>query len=277
MYKKTIELFLLDGNSNDRIICYISNWDGIGIKIPKTMLKQSKERLELQNTGIYFLFNKSDNNGSVYIGESENVFDRLKQHLPEDTWNEALVFVKKDNNLNKAHVKFLENYFYNLAFKADRYSLKNNTVPTKSSISESDIAAMEEFAYYVKLIANTLGYKAFEELRKIETNDDNNYFIQSIGLQAKGCLVNEGFIVNKGSQSNVIFKTASSKFLKRKWESLRDENIVDVNGIFLKDCLFASPSTAAAMILGRNANGLTEWKNKNKQTLKDVLVNDIKN
>ncbi len=134
MYKKTIELFLLDGNPNDRIICNISNWDGIGIKIPKTKIKESKERKELKNTGLYFLFNKSDNNSSVYIGEAENVFDRLLQHMSEDTWNEALVFVKKDNNLNKAHVKHLENYFYGLAILADRYSIKNSIIPTKSSI-----------------------------------------------------------------------------------------------------------------------------------------------
>jgi len=217
MYKKTIELFLFDGNPNDRIICNISNWDGVGIKIPKTKLKESKERSELQNTGLYFLFNKDDNNGSVYIGEAENVFDRLLQHMSEDTWNEALVFVKKDNNLNKAHVKYLENYFYNLAVAADRYSLKNSSVPTKSSISEADGATMEEFAYYIKMITNTLGYKAFEKLVEIEPQEDCNYFIQSVGLHAEGKMTNEGFVVFKGSESKTVFKTASSSSLRRKY------------------------------------------------------------
>lgn len=269
-------MFLLDGNPNDRIICNISNWDGIGIKIPKTKLKESKERKELQNTGLYFLFNKNDDNDFVYIGEAENVFDRLLQHMSEDTWNDALVFVKKDNNLNKAHVKYLENYFYNLAILADRYSIKNSTIPTKSSISEADEATMEEFAYYVKMITNTLGYKAFEKLVESEFQTDYNYFIQSVGLHAEGKMTNEGFVVIKGSESSTIFKTASSKSLRRKWESLREEKIVDSKGIFIKDYLFSSPSTAAAMILGRNANGLTEWKNQNKIALKEVLISDVK-
>lgn len=275
MYKKTIELFLLDGNPNDRIICNISNWDGIGIKIPKTKLKESKNRNELKNTGLYLLFNKNENDGSVYIGEAENVFDRLLQHLSEDTWNEALIFVKKDNNLNKAHVKFLENYFYRLAVETDRYVVKNSTVPTKSSISESDVATMEEFAYYIKMITNTLGYKAFEKLVENETQEGNKYFINSIGLNAVGRMTNEGFVVIKGSISNNNFKKASAESLKRKWEYLREENIVDENGIFTKDYLFSSPSLAAAMILGRNANGLTEWKNKQNKTLKEVLNKDI--
>lgn len=272
MYKKTIELFLLDGNPNNRIICNISNWDGIGFKIPRTMIKESKDRVELNNTGVYFLFNKSEK--ILYIGEAENVYLRILQHLSEDYWNEALIFIKKDNGLNKAHVKFLENYFYNIARSVDRYVIKNSTVPTKSSISESEKAAMEEFAYYIKLITNTLDYKSFEKLVENEAKNSDDFFINSIGLQARGRMTNEGFVVIKGSESNNEFKTASSKSLKRKWMQLREENIVNKNGIFTKDYLFSSPSLAAAMVLGRNANGLIEWKNNKKITLKAISTNN---
>ncbi len=117
---------------------------------------------------------------------------------------------------------------------------------------------MEEFAYYVKIITNTLGYKAFEKLVEDENKKGNDFFINSIGLSAKGRMTNEGFVVMNGSQSSNSFKTASSKSLKRKWELLREENIVNEDGVFKKDYLFTSPSLAAAMILGRNANGLTE-------------------
>ena len=97
------------------------------------MIKQSKDRNELNNTGIYFLFNKSEK--TIYIGEAENVYQRLLQHLFEDYWNEVLIFIKKDNGLNKAHVKYLENYFYNIAKSVNIYAIKNCMVPTKSSIS----------------------------------------------------------------------------------------------------------------------------------------------
>lgn len=133
---------------------------------------------------------------------------------------------------------------------------------------------MEEYAYYVKLISNTLDYKTFENIVEKENKNDN-YFINSIGLQASGRMTSEGFVVFKGSESNKEFKRASSKSLKVKWEQLREENVVDENGIFVKDYLFSSPSLAAAMILGRNANGLTEWKNSKKITLKQVLT-DVK-
>lgn len=270
MHKKTIELFLLDGTPNNRIICNISNWDGIGFKIPKTMIKESKDRVELNNTGVYFLFNKSEK--IIYIGEAENIYSRISQHLSEDYWNEALIFIKKDNSLNKAHVKFLENYFYNIAKSVDRYDIKNSNVPTKPSISESEEFAMEEFTYYIKLITNTLDYKSFEKLVENDDKNGDDFFINSIGLQARGRITNEGFVVIKGSESNNEFKVASSKSLKRKWMQLREQNIVDKNGIFTKNYLFSSPSLAAAMVLGRNANGLTEWKNNKKVTLKAILM-----
>lgn len=273
MHKKTIELFLLDGTPNGRIICNISNWDGVAFKIPKTKIKDSKDRNELKNTGLYLLFGKNYDKDSVYIGEAENIYNRLVQHLSEDDWNDALVFVKKDNKLNKAHVKYLENYFYNITKTVDRYEIRNSTIPTKSSISEFDESTMNEFAYYIQMITNILGYKAFVNLVENDNNEKNIYFIDSIGIKATGQMTQEGFVVMKGSESSNSFKEASSYSLRKKWEYLRTENIVNNEGIFIKDYLFSSPSMAAAMVLGRNANGLTEWKNKNKKTLKSILLN----
>lgn len=276
MYKKSIELFLLDGTPNDRIICSISNWDGLCFKIPKTKIKESKDRVELQNTGVYILFNKDQDTGLAYIGEAENIYERLLQHVSKkEFWSECLIFVKKDNSLNKAHIKFLENSLYFLAKETNRYSIENNTIPTKSSVSESDMAAMEEFAYYIKMLTSILGYKIFDKLVNLnEFKTENIFYINSIGLNAKGILTNEGFVVMKESQSSTSFKTASSISLKNRWLSLRENKTVDKNGIFQKDILFSSPSLAAAMVLGRNANGLTEWKNKNKNNLKTILSSD---
>jgi len=120
------------------------------------------------------------------------------------------------------------------------------------------------------------------EEQKIE--EEEIYYINSIGLQAKGMLTNEGFVVFKGSQSNSEFKEASSPSLRNKWLLLKENGSIDSNNLFSKDYLFGSPSTAAGIILGRNANGLTEWKNKDKQSLKsqlekesDKLTEELKN
>lgn len=42
---------------------------------------------------------------------------------------------------------------------------------------------------------------------------------------------------------------------------------------FTDDYIFSSPSTAAIMVMGRNANGLSEWKSKDGKTLKEFETN----
>lgn len=53
-----------------------------GNKIPRIEVSDCK-RDDIQEPGVYFLFCKEEGNDedSVYIGEAENVKDRLLQHL----------------------------------------------------------------------------------------------------------------------------------------------------------------------------------------------------
>jgi len=100
MFAKKIELFLMDGAANGRWACELSNWSGKAYKISRTLLSESKDRPDLVSTGVYFLLGKRDSldeKERIYIGEAENLFERLKQHLGgKDFWNEVIVFLSKD-------------------------------------------------------------------------------------------------------------------------------------------------------------------------------------
>ena len=107
---------------------------------------------------------------------------RLKQHLKDASyWSDCIVVISKDNLLNKAHVKFLENKFYGLAKAAGRSVVINNTIPTCSSISEYDEAMLLEFISNAKLLVNTLGYKIFDTIEdsSIKQKDDQILFCLS--------------------------------------------------------------------------------------------------
>ena len=165
-FGKVIKLFLVDGTPNGRWICELSNWTGIAYKIPRSMIKESENRTELSSPGVYFLFGYDDVNDKplIYIGEAEDIIKRLKQHLEKkDNWNEAIAFISKDSNLNKAHIKYLENQFYGIAKECDRYSIDNSNTPTKSSVSEAEQSELEEFIYNAKILVNALGHKTFEK------------------------------------------------------------------------------------------------------------------
>lgn len=63
-------------------------------------------------------------------------------------------------------------------------------------------------------------------------------------------------------------------------QQLIEKNIVRQNGTsleFFEDYIFTSPSLAAAIVMGRNANGLEEWKLANGQTLKMYETSDKNN
>ncbi len=272
-FGKVIKLFLLDGSPNGRWICELSNWTGIAYKIPRNMIKNSENRSELKSPGVYFLFgyNEDLEKPLIYIGEAEDILTRLKQHIEKkDNWNEVILFISKDNNLNKAHIKYLEHEFYTVAKECDRYSIDNKTIPTKSSVSEPDKAELEEFIYNSKMLVNALGHKVFEPISEniISDKTQNPTFYLPVGNGKAMCIqTSDGFVLLKGS--HIHKKSADSLNIgaKKKVEASRLNGEI-TNDILQKDKSFSSSSAAAAFAAGYSISGPQQWKTSDGKTLK---------
>ena len=280
-FGKTIKIFLIDGDPNGRMSCELSNWTGKAYKIPRIKIKECTDRDDLMNTGVYLLFGKDEEGKDlVYIGEAESILKRLNQHLNQkDFWNETIVFVSKDDNLNKAHIKYLENRLHDIAQLAKRYKIENSVIPTQSSISESDRAEMEEFVENVKMLVNTLGHKVFDEKREFKPKQKHEIFSikAARGADGQGEPSSDGFVVLKGSKAAAtIVNSMSASFIVLRQKLIDDGVLVDKGEFyeFSDDYIFSSPSTAAVMVMGRSANGLSEWKQKDGKTLKDFENNE---
>lgn len=280
-FGKTIKIFLIDGDPNGRMSCELSNWSGKAYKIPRIKVKDCTDRNDLLNTGVYLLFGKDEEGKDlVYIGEAEFILKRLTQHLNQkDFWNETIVFISKDDNLNKAHIKYLENRLHDTALQAKRYKVQNSIIPTQSSISESDKAEMEEFIENIKMLVNTLGHKVFDEKREFKPKQkQETFFIKAArGADGLGEPSSDGFVVFKGSKAAAtIVNSMALSFVTLRQKLIDDGVLVDKGDYyeFTEDYIFSSPSTAAVMVMGRNANGLTEWKQKNGKTLKEFETNE---
>ena len=273
-FNKTIQMCIFDGNPNGRIMCELSNWNGRIYKISRNDLSEFANRSDSEYTGVYFLFGRDEeNNDTVYIGEAERMIVRLKQHLKDrDYWNDCVVVISKDNFLNKAHVKYLENKFYNLASDSKRASIINSTVPTCSSISEFDEAMLEEFIENSKLLVNTLGYKVFEKVDTsiVDKELELMYIKAARGADAKGFLVSDGFLVVSGSRIALDTTASMPDTLVKFRNRLIEKGIVSTNYIFQNDYIFTSPSLAASVVMGRSANGRTEWKTIDNRSIKDI-------
>lgn len=166
---------------------------------------------------------------------------------------------------------------HEIACAANRFEILNNNTPTKSAISEPDMAEMEEFLANARMLVSTLGYKVFEPLREggAEVGEgDNHFFLKGArGAEAQGEPSSEGFVVLKDSTLAIDHVKSCHSYVVKLRESLIEKEVVVENGeslTLVSDYLFTSPSTAAAVVMARTANGLIEWKTKDGRTLKMV-------
>ena len=168
----------------------------------------------------------------------------------------------------------MESRLYQWAQDTGRFRLKNTVKPTRSKISEADEAEMEEFLKYVRLLTTILGHKVFEPVAQAQNkpiNASNTLYLKARGIQATGEVTSEGFVVHKGSQSTKDCVPSCASWVANFREKLQSESILseqDEYFVYEKDFLFATPSGAACVTLGRNTNGWQQWKNTDGQTLK---------
>ena len=276
VYGKAIELFLVNGTAESLVTAELSNWNGKAIKIPRKEVQQCK-REDIKNEGVYFLFCKENNgNDSVYIGEAENVLDRLNQHLRDYNsdkekyyWNTAVIFIGTD--LNKALIRYLENRFVDIARDCGRYQVLTKNTYKNTVMKESQIASMEEFIDNVKIIINTLGYKVLEPISHVDESTIYLY-CKGSGGSAKGFVSSGGFTVLKGSKisDHIVssFEMRGKTYFNLRNNLIEDHIIVD--GAFVKDYEFNAPSAASAVILGRTSNGNVDWKSEEGKMLKEI-------
>ncbi|WP_418124550.1 GIY-YIG nuclease family protein [Chryseobacterium sp. PTM-20240506] len=277
-FGKTIRLFLVDGTTNGLTTAELSNWTGIGIKVPRIKIREYSNRPEFQKQGVYVLLGKGENNeDTAYIGEAEIMASRLSQHIATtDFWNEVVFFGSKDKYLNKASVKYLENHLYNLAINAGRYNINQNT-PTRPELSEAEQAELEEFLSNIKVLTASLGYKIFESLE--ETVEQGRatpqiFFCKNgAGANSKGSPSTEGFIMYKDSLLMMTEQPSLTNSISAERRDMLMEGLLQIEGDFYKltkDYIFTSSSRAAAATLARSASGPLEWKTEEGIQLKSL-------
>ena len=138
---------------------------------------------------------------------------------------------------------------------------------------------MEEFIEYIKMLVNTLGHKVFEEKRefKLKQKQAIFYIKAARGADGQGEPTSDGFVVFKGSKAaGSTVPSMTSGFLTLRQKLIDQGVLMDREEYleFQEDYIFSSPSTASTIVLGRNSNGLLDWKMKDGKPLKDFESND---
>ncbi len=281
---RSVRLFLVDGTATGPTTAEIMNWTGHILTGSRTGLPAFLKRPELNRTGIYFLTGLDPNDPDtlqLYVGESDNVGERLVQHSRDkkkDFWERTCVVTSKDQNITKAHARYLETRLVNIAKAVGMATLVNSATPPDVALPEADESDMEYFIDQLRLILPVLG---LDFLRRPKTQAEMTakpigkpghdgsaprfqLTSKKHGLEAQAREVDGEFVVLDGSH---VAKEWSSKtdhsYARRREQLIKTGKIIPGNDSHLRfaaDVPFQSPSAASAVILGRPDNGRVSWK-----------------
>lgn len=288
MVGRSIRIFLVDGTSSGTRTAELGLSTIKSLVIPRASLSVANNRPELQKTGVYVLVGQDSENPNqkqVYIGEGDVLITRISAHNKDpgkEFWDEVVLFVSKDDNLTKAHVRYVEARLISLAKAAKRASVTNGTSPSEQGkLPEADEVEMEEFISQARILLGSLGFDIFEPAKAMVAPPAIGQQPEVAPINAEGapefrfvgesydaiCVVDTiagQYIVRAGS----LVRRNATPSLQPTYRNLRAQLIQ--NGVlvesgesqyrFSQDYAFSAPTSAAQVVCGSSANGRTAWR-----------------
>lgn len=274
---RSLELYFIEGKPDGMLTAEVFNWTGHVLMTPRTRISAALSRKEARFTGVYLLLGELDGNPRAYIGEGEDISERIRNHdTKKDWWTSAVLVTSAANNLNKAHVKYLESRLVEEARAVGRVALDNGNTPPRPGLSEAAQSNMESFLSYLLMVLPALRIDMFIKKTRPAVHADAGEASESDtprfrlvnkkhGLTATAVLKDGEFIVETGSLARLRWEGATTK--QTGYALLHDElrrtGVLKDNAehcVFAQNYAFSSPSAAAAVVLGRPANGTLEWR-----------------
>lgn len=287
---RSLELYFIDGRPDGMLTAEVFNWTGHLLMAPRTQISEALARKESHYTGVYLLLGERDGSPLGYIGEAEDISARLRTHEgKKDWWTTAVLITSAANNLNKAHVRYLEARLVEVARAVGRIPLENGTTPTLPSLTEAAQANMEAFLEYVRMVLPALRIDAFISNKRPSAleiggaGQSRAYVFELVAkkhdITATAVFADGEFVVQKGSQARLEWTGPTDHSYAQMHAELVRMGVIEARGgrrEFVTNYAFKSPSAAAAAVNGRSSNGTLEWKLKGTQkTYKDWEAEEL--
>jgi hypothetical protein len=278
MTSATIKLFLPRGDGKSLRTAEISNWTGKAVAAPRTEIDELLAREELDKAGVYILIGNDPltNAPRAYIGEAEVIRERLKQHKTKEFWVSAIVFVSKDENLTKAHVRYLESRLLAETAKVNRFTLEQNQAGG-AKLPESDREDMEVFLARIRQLLPVLGSDILAPIAQpaAKAQPGGVLYCRIKGAEGRGQRTVNGFVIFRGSTAVLEERPSAENYpyvMTQRKQLIAEGVLTEKDGflVFTRDAEFLSPSAAAAVIHGGSANGLIAWKTEGGKSLKQL-------
>ena len=276
---KTIQIFLPQGDPRGIRVAEITTRTIQVVEVPRKLLKEYLTTVGPEQVALYFLVGADEDTSEsdVYIGQTGDLKKRLKKHnssLP--SWERVIVAISRTNSMTQTHTLFLEWFCIDQVRKVGRFTDSNKNKGSRPHTPAPLEAECLELFETVSTLLATLGLPLFSTLPSTDraANDDKLFTCTGSEAKGKGYYTGEGFVVLAGSRGRIesVPSMENSPHLKVRQEIIDAGILAEIDGMpeFTKDHLFNSPSKAAVVLMGRHANGWTEWKTADGKTLHDI-------
>jgi hypothetical protein len=283
---RTLKLYLVDGMPSGVITAELGISSVRAAFASRTALPELIRREEATRTGVYLLAGPDPDlpgRQLVYVGEGDQVKTRLAAHDADEAkefFTRAVLIVSKDENLTKAHGRYLEGRIIAAIRKAGRAKLVNGTEPPFRGLPEPEIADMERVLDEIEILLPVLGFDilrpAGQEAGALQQPSEtpamlakaSPEFVSREGeAEARARESGDEFVVLEGSQASARENASAGDHVRRKRRELLEAGALvscdDGKRLrFTKDVPFDTPSGAGSVVFGGNVNGREFWRHR---------------
>ncbi|MEC0329130.1 GIY-YIG nuclease family protein [Paenibacillus macerans] len=285
MRGKSIKLYIMGEKYKNLKTAELSNWTGKAYIGQRKHVQILQNIEELASPGIYLLISELEDSYQkrIYIGEADEVNGRLsEQFKKKDWWSDFVIFISKDTNLTKSHVRYLERELYEIAIiNKTTIETTNGNTPPGSKLPTSECDDMDDFNENIIFVLSNLGILDFtktqvtdEDINNRRKQESDIFYLNVPGAEgevtkeAKLIIVEGTYRLLSGSyiRKDHVNSFASHNYAKLK-KQLEEEGFFEPSESesYFKLCRhvdFKSPSAAAAIVRNSSMNGRKEWRLK---------------
>ncbi len=291
---RLIKLFITGDDPRSLRTVELDNWWGMAVMGRRSYFKKALAREELSRSCIYLLIRSAggDDLPEVYVGESDDFVQRYAASPFPIPFDSFVVFTNKDDNLTRAHVKWLEREVWELLSQNEgKVRIANRSTPTGSKLPEAETASMGTFLGNMIYVLEALGFAFFEEpgasltaptdvpVAPVQPPVAQSFYAsaqpRSDTHKAYLDMIGDGYVLRAGSLISPTTTDSLPANVGKLREQLAGENaLVPQDGCLrlTKDISFTSPSPASALVKGRSSTGHGDWiRVTDRKRLGDVL------
>lgn len=277
-----VKIFITGKDPRSLRTVELDNWTGVAIAGQPEFFKKALEAEVLARSCVYLLIKSSaeDDLPEIYVGESDDFSQRYtngKFPIELDTF---LILTSKDDNLTRAHVKWLEKKLWaTLKRNSGKVVVANANKPTSSNLPRADVATMQTYLGNMIYVLEALGYDLFSAKERTSTSpagqvEERNDEAQGLILDLYATLPKRvddraflryedgAYVLKSGSKINPrITETLPSNVRKLRERLIEDGGLIEIGNHMelTRDIPFSKPSPASALVKGRSSTGYQDW------------------